>query len=60
MLLGAASIVTVAQDDPPPAEPAPEAAGEQAPRTPADNEDDEFIPTEEIPADEEVTFPVNI
>jgi len=36
-------------------------AAPQAGQSPAPgSEDDEFIPSEEIPADEEVTFPVNI
>lgn len=55
----------VAQDEPPPAErePAEEArapAPEDAPPRPARGDDDVFIPTEEIAADEEVVFPVDI
>ena len=43
----------------PPAPPAAEAAAPTAPpRSPAS--DEEFIPTEEISADEAVTFPVDI
>lgn len=40
-------------------EPSPPPAEESEPR-PAPDADDVFIPTEEIPVDEEVTFPVNI
>lgn len=40
-------------------ETAPPPAEEPEPR-PAPGTDDVFIPTEEIPVDEEVTFPVNI
>jgi hypothetical protein len=41
---------------------APDAAepDADAQRAPASNVDDEFVPTEEINADEEVTFPVDI
>ena len=49
----------------PPAEQAtppatgPAGSGDDSDRR-ATGDDDEFIPSEEIPADEEVTFPVNI
>ena len=53
-----------AQDEPDaPAEPAEtEPAGEETPAPPrsAGDADDVFIPTEEIAADEEVVFPVDI
>jgi hypothetical protein len=47
------------------AAPAPSPGGDENAAAPAsgagdDAADDEFIPTEEIPADEEVTFPVDI
>jgi hypothetical protein len=54
LFLGAAT----AQDEPePPAEPEAE-----SPRAPEEQDavDDVFIPSEEIQADEEVTFPVDI
>jgi hypothetical protein len=35
-------------------------AAQQAGQSPPPADDDEFVPSEEIPADEEVTFPVNI
>ena len=72
MLLGGyAALAAWAQDDAaPPEGPAPEEAQESREVTPAgpipdDNplppaSDDEFIPTEELQADEEVTFPVDI
>jgi hypothetical protein len=56
MLLAARA---AAQGEDPPDEPAPSPAEEQ-PEPPTQDSDDVFIPTEEIPADEEVTFPVNI
>jgi len=51
-----------AQDEAPaePADEAPAPASENAPRRPPRNENDVFIPTEEIAADEEVVFPVDI
>ena len=53
------SIAQEAGDAPPPAEeqrPAPPPAAEEAPRT----LEEIFIPSEEIRADEEVTFPIDI
>lgn len=57
-----------AQDDAPPpesppaeaAEPAQAETPEQAARPRRDAEDDVFVPTEEIAADEEIVFPVDI
>lgn len=54
-----------AQDDAPPADSPPAEASvpaeaEQAARPRRDAEDDVFVPTEEIAADEEVVFPVDI
>jgi hypothetical protein len=52
-------------DADPPAEganpPATDAADSPPPQAAGDDADDTiFVPTEEIPADEEITFPVNI
>jgi hypothetical protein len=68
--LAALALVTAgspAQDDTPgdpePAantEPAAPPAPESAPLPSPDPDDDVFVPTEEIAADEEVTFPVDI
>jgi hypothetical protein len=59
MVLGAFSVASVGQDT-----EAPEAEEEAAPAPPPPPEtrplDEIFIPSEEIAADEEVTFPVNI
>jgi len=44
----------------PPAPPAAEAAAPAAPPPSTAASDEEFIPTEEISADEAVTFPVDI
>jgi hypothetical protein len=40
--------------------PAGDAAGTPAAQAPVASKDDDFIPSEEISADEEVTFPVDI
>jgi hypothetical protein len=60
ILLGfvALAATSSAQDEEP--EDASPPATEDAEPPPAPNPDDVFIPTEEIPVDEEVTFPVNI
>ena len=62
LLLGAP--VAIAQDEPPATPPAaPPAAPETPPAATPDagsDDDDVFIPTEELSADEEVTFPVDI
>jgi hypothetical protein len=68
ILLGfvALAATSSAQDEepedasPPATEDAAPPATEDAAPPPAPNPDDVFIPTEEIPVDEEVTFPVNI
>lgn len=66
MVLGALSLGALAQDDAeeaPPPPPATEEGGQSEnaePREAGGDADDVFIPSEEIPADEEVTFPVNI
>ena len=59
LLLGSFVLVTSAQDDnaDDPSPRAEEDAGERPPPRP---EDDVFIPSEELAADEEVTFPVDI
>ena len=72
-VLTALALVTaglVAQDTPenpaqqpaqePAQEPASPPANEDAESQPSADVDDEFVPTEEILADEEVTFPVDI
>jgi len=57
--LGVVALPLSAQDSQPEAEnpPAEDGATERPPPTP---EDDVFIPSEELAADEEVTFPVDI
>jgi hypothetical protein len=73
LMLGLLSFVSWAQNDAPPAQPppaAPQGEGAPAPRqTPAPPSaerrapaprDDVFVPSEELQADEEVTFPVDI
>ena len=59
------AVPSVAQDErPAPPEPAQDGGQERSParsgRPPADESEDIFIPSEEIGADEEVTFPVDI
>jgi hypothetical protein len=58
---GALSASSVGQETPPPAPaPAPETSA-PAPANPRPQVNDEvFIPSEELAADEEVTFPVDI
>jgi len=56
---------SAAQDErPTPPEPAPDAGQDRGPassgRPASDEDDDVFIPSEEIGADEEVTFPIDI
>jgi len=60
-LLAAVALGQDADETPAPRDPPP-AAGEPRPSPAAGQSeaDDVFIPTEEIPADEEVTFPVDI
>lgn len=74
LLGGCATLAAWAQDDAAPQETPQEAPAEEAQESreatpagpiPDDNplppaSDDEFIPTEELQADEEVTFPVDI
>jgi hypothetical protein len=55
----ALAALSSAQDEEPEDTDPPPAAEDSAP-PPAPNPDDVFIPTEELPVDEEVTFPVNI
>jgi len=62
------AVVSLAQENaapptpPAPAPASPPAAGAEAPpaKPPPAGSDDEFIPTEELSADEAVTFPVDI
>lgn len=49
-----------AQDDTPAPEPAPEAASPEEPGGAEAADDDVFIPSEELQAEDEVTFPVDI
>ena len=58
VLVSSFAVVTVAQDSEDDAPPAREAAEREAAEREA--AEDVFIPTEEIPADQEVTFPVDI
>ncbi len=55
--MGAFSVVSVGQEEPAPEE---DAATEPVPPPDTRPLDEIFIPSEEIAADEEVTFPVNI
>lgn len=56
-LLAAGALASAGDQGAPPA-PAPPAAATPAPRTAPDLE--EFVPTEKVPADEAVAFPVDI
>ena len=53
-LVGGTALAQEAPQDPPAESPDDVGADEAGPG------DDVFIPTEEVPADEEITFPVNI
>lgn len=59
VLCASALPAAFAQQEPPP-EPPSAAEPDDDTEAPVEDEDDVFIPTEEIPADEEITFPVNI
>jgi hypothetical protein len=56
----ALAALSSAQDEEPEATDSPPPAAEDSAPPPAPNPDDVFIPTEELPVDEEVTFPVTI
>ena len=58
LLIAFAAAVSFAQDTENEEAPAPPTAS--PPDTGSDDSDDVFIPSEEIPADQEVTFPVDI
>jgi hypothetical protein len=66
LALATAGIVVAQNTEPPARPPAQEPAAEPAERTTEDDDapgrdvDDEFIPSEEVLADEEITFPVDI
>jgi hypothetical protein len=68
LTLGLLALCAVAQESPPPAQaptppaqsPAPPAPSPVPPQASSEASDDVFIPTEELAADEEVTFPVDI
>ena len=63
-LLAGLAASSLGQESAPPAPPQPAATPPASPAPPAAQrpvaDDDEFVPTEELSADEQVTFPVDI
>jgi hypothetical protein len=60
VVLGLIAASVGAQDDAPAPDTAPEATPPNEPRGAEAADDDVFIPSEELQAEEEVTFPVDI